>query len=68
MEVSWLPIDSLRLDVNYGTVDAKYDTLLGITCPPCGGGITDPTDLKFDRVIPWKANVAATYTVDIGRR
>ncbi|MBL8268593.1 TonB-dependent receptor [Steroidobacter sp.] len=66
LEVSWLPIDSLRIDANYGTVDAKYDTLLGITCPPCGSGVTDPTDLKFDRVIPWKANLAATYTVDIG--
>lgn len=66
VEVSWLPIDALRLDANYGTVDAEYDTLLGITCPPCGTGVTDPTDLKFDRVIPWKANVAATYTVDIG--
>jgi iron complex outermembrane receptor protein len=66
LEVTWLPIDSLRLDFNYGTVDAKYNKLLGITCPPCGSGVTDPTDLKFDRVVPWKANLAATYTVAIG--
>jgi iron complex outermembrane receptor protein len=66
LEVSWLPIDSLRLDINYGTVDAEYDKLLGITCPPCGSGVTNPTDLKFDRVIPWKANIAATHTLGIG--
>ncbi len=66
LEAAWLPVDSLRLDLNYGLVDAEYDELLGITCPPCGGGAVEPTDLKFDRVHPWKVSLAATYTAPIG--
>lgn len=62
---SWLATDSLRFDFSYGLTDAKYDELLGITCPPCGDK-TRPTDLKFDKLAPWTANLSVTYTKDIG--
>lgn len=62
---SWLATDSLRFDFSYGVTDAKYDELLGIACPPCGDK-TQPTDLEFDKLAPWTANLSVTYTKDIG--
>ncbi len=65
VDASWLPIDSLRVDLSYGKTDAKYDELLGVTCPPCGDK-TVPTDLEFDKLAPWTANAAVTYTANVG--
>lgn len=62
---SWLATDALRLDFSYGITDAKYDELLGISCPPCGDKAR-PTDLEFDKLAPWTANVSATYTAQVG--
>jgi iron complex outermembrane receptor protein len=61
---SWLATDSLRFDFGFGVTDAKYDELLGVTCPPCGDK-TSPTDLEFDKLAPWTANIAVTHTAQI---
>lgn len=62
-EGSWRPIDALRFDFSYGKTDAKYDELLGVVCP-CGDKAV-ATDLKFDKLAPWTANIAVTHTVNI---
>lgn len=61
---SWLPVDGLRIDFAYGYTDAKYDELVGVTCP-CGDKAV-ATDLEFDKLAPWTASVAATYTFAVG--
>jgi len=61
LDGSWLPIDSLRFDFAYGRTDAKYDELIGVTCP-CGDKAA-ATDLDFDKLAPWTANVAVTHTL-----
>ncbi len=61
---SWLATDWLRVDFGYGYTDAKYDELNGIACPPCGDK-TRPTDLNFDKLAPWTANVAVTHTAQL---
>jgi iron complex outermembrane receptor protein len=63
-DASWLPVDALRIDLSYGYTDAKYDELVGVTCP-CGDKAV-ATDLEFDRMAPWTANIAATWTASIG--
>ena len=62
-EGSWRPIDALRFDFSYGKTDAKYDELLGVVCP-CGDKAVS-TDLKFDKLAPWTANIAVTHTVNV---
>mgnify|MGYP000196210709 CR=1 FL=1 len=64
-DASWLVVDSLRIDLSYGKTNASYDELLGITCPPCGDK-TAPTQLDFDKLAPWTANIAVTHTAQIG--
>ncbi len=64
IDASWLPIDSLRIDLAYGKTDASYDELVGVTCP-CGDKLV-ATDLDFDKLAPWTASVAATWTVNVG--
>lgn len=64
LDASWLPIDALRIDLAYGYTDAEYDELVGVTCP-CGDKLV-ATDLEFDRLAPWTASIAATYTVAVG--
>ncbi|HEU4530359.1 MAG TPA: TonB-dependent receptor, partial [Steroidobacteraceae bacterium] len=61
---SWLVTEALRFDFAYGRTDAKYDELVGITCPPCGDK-TSPTDLEFDKLAPWTVNGALTYILDL---
>ena len=64
LDGSWLVTDSLRFDFAYGRTDAKYDELVGITCPPCGDK-TSPTDLAFDKLAPWTVNGALMYILDL---
>jgi iron complex outermembrane recepter protein len=61
---SWLVLDQLRIDFAYGLTDAQYDELVGVVCP-CGDKAV-ATDLDFDRMAPWTASIAATWTVNIG--
>jgi iron complex outermembrane receptor protein len=63
-EGSWLPVDSLRFDFAFGYTDAKYDELLGVTCP-CGDK-QNATDLEFDKLAPWTANVAVSHFATLG--
>lgn len=60
---TWIPTHWLKFDFSYGRTDAKYDELVGVTCP-CGDRPT-ATDLKFDKLAPWTANVAGTLTFDV---
>ena len=59
-DVDRLTIDALRIDLAYGKTDAKYDELVGVTCP-CGDKLV-ATDLDFDKLAPWTASIAATWT------
>ena len=61
---SWLAMDSLRLDFAFGKTDANYEELVGIVCPPCGDKAT-PTALDFDKLAPWTASIAGTYTKSV---
>jgi len=64
VDASWLPIDALRIDLAYGKTDATYDELVGVTCP-CGDKLV-ATDLDFDKLAPWTASIAATWTTNVG--
>ncbi len=64
IDASWLPVDSLRIDLAYGKTDASYDELIGVVCP-CGDKLV-ATDLEFDRLAPWTASAAVTWTANIG--
>lgn len=59
---AWLAADWLRFDFAYGRTDAEYDELVGVTCP-CGDKLV-ATDLDFDKLAPWTANIAATHLLD----
>jgi iron complex outermembrane receptor protein len=62
LELSWLPVEPLRLDASAGYIQSHFDSFNGL--PPLSPGLTlDQLDL--DHVSKWTGNAAATYSFQI---
>jgi iron complex outermembrane receptor protein len=61
LELSWLPVDSFRLDTNAGYTQSHLDSFTGLTLPP---GLTVDR-LQLDHVSKWTINAAGTYSFRI---
>jgi iron complex outermembrane receptor protein len=69
LELAYAVTDRLKLDANFGYIDARYDRFTGFDVN--GGGydpVTDPQlakKLKFERVPDFNYMIAGTYTLPL---
>jgi iron complex outermembrane recepter protein len=61
-ELSWLPVDALRLDTSVGYIKSHFDSFNGL--PPLAPGLTIGK-LELDHVSKWSINAAGTYSFQI---
>lgn len=68
LELAARPVPGLDLIANIATLDAAYSKYLGAPVPASvGGGVADASGKRLDDAPSYSGNLAAQYTVSLGR-